>query len=119
MLFFVNDILCSAHSKRYDYHVPVHAVRAHNKKPELDVKTLAAFALLGFGSGALCQRLEPTCTPVLRIMYLYLWGLVEENCVDEALYELQQQGVTVSPSMTEYLFWVASWIGYFTSLADQ
>ncbi len=117
MIFCAADISCNSRLQNY---LPSYVTRSSVRhKPELDVKALVAFGLLGFGSGVLCQRLEPACTPVLQIMYLYLWGQVEANCVDQALYELQQQGVTVSPSMTEYLFWVASWIGYFTSLADQ
>lgn len=117
IMLCATDISCR--SDDYEYHVPMHVVRSHKNRPELDAKTLVAFALLGLGSGALCGRLEPACNPVLQIMYLYLWGQVEMNCVDRALYELQQQGVTVSPSMVEHLFWVASWMGYFASLADR
>lgn len=120
-LFMMYGLEISCWSDSSEYHVPMYGVRSsgHNKAPELDLKALAAFVLLGYGSGVLCERLDPVCNPVLQIIYLYLWGRVEISCVEHALNELRQQGVVTSSAMTEYSFWVASWLGYFTSLANR
>lgn len=110
----------SCRSSTYEHHVPMHVLReSYQYKPQIDAKTLATFVAWGFGSGFICQRLDCFDNMLLKIFYLYLWGQAEESCVEHALYELSQQGVNVSPTMTKDLFWIASWLGYFTSASQH
>lgn len=83
----------------------------------LDVMPVIGTIVLSAGSGFLCKQAQKSfltfpVDPLIQLIYLTLWGMVEREVIDAVIEDLKNQNIKHSPAMMKRMAWCASWLGY-------